>query len=97
MGLPFLPQRGWGLGRANRGVSTARPSESLRRAEELRLTTPGGGGVGAGELFVEGAFVGVLQLHEDAVVGPAQAFERRRAAVGSVEGDGALEVAEVDA
>ncbi len=28
-------------------------------------------GVGAGELFVEGAFVGVLQLHEDAVVGPA--------------------------
>jgi hypothetical protein len=54
-------------------------------------------GIGAGELFVEGAFVRVLQLHEDAVVGPAQAFERGRAAVGSVEGDGALEVAEVDA
>jgi hypothetical protein len=36
---------------------------------------------GAGELFVEGAFAWVVQLHEDAVVGPAQAFERRRAAV----------------
>ena len=29
-------------------------------------------------------------------MGPAQAFERRRAAVGSVEGDGALQGAEVD-
>ncbi len=29
-----------------------------------------GGGVGEGELLVEGAFGWVLELHQDAVVGP---------------------------
>ena len=53
-------------------------------------------GVGVGELFVEGAFVRILQLREDAVVGPAQAFDAWGAAVGLVESDGALEGAEVD-
>ena len=54
-------------------------------------------GVFDGELFVEGALVGILELHEDAVVGPAQALDARGAAGGLVKGDGALEGAEVDA
>ena len=37
-----------------------------------------------------------MELHEDAVVGPAQAFDRRGAFVGSVEGDGALEGVNAD-
>lgn len=56
-----------------------------------------GEAVGEGELFVEGALARVLELHEDAVVGPAQAFDARGAFVGLVEGDGALQGAEVDA
>ena len=35
-----------------------------------------GEGVGGGEVFVEGAFVRVLELHQDAVVGPARGLGR---------------------
>jgi len=49
-----------------------------------------------GEVFVEAALVWVLQLHQHAVVGPAQAFDARGAFVGLVEGDGALQGADAD-
>ena len=77
--------------------------ERVEDVGDVAVALDGGGeafdgeGVGDGELLVECAFVSVLELHEDAVVGPAQAFDARRAFVGSVEGDGALQGAEADA